>query len=145
MHKFRYVGRARITAPIDFSMWHDSHMPMPWFSTKGQIAQLCFTAVACVFSGVKAWPDMLENKLLSLGAILFYLLVGLVSVSVYRLQSTIRKHGQSSGADNTSAAASYHEARSDLFRKQAESLQKEVDRLRSEIGNLKSKLRKRKP
>ena len=38
--------------------------------------------VACVFAGLKAWPDMKGNELLSLGSLLFYFLVVAVVVSV---------------------------------------------------------------
>ena len=58
---------------------------MPWFSTKLQIAQTSFTALACIFGGIKAWPEMKGNQYLSIGALLFYVLVALVLASVFVL------------------------------------------------------------
>jgi len=55
-----------------------------WFANKGQIIQIVIATIACVFSGIKAWPDMRGNELFSLGAVLFYILVGLVIFSVGR-------------------------------------------------------------
>ena len=63
---------------------------LPWFSTKGQIAQVAFAAAACVFAGFKAWPEMKQNEYLSTGALLFYSLVGLVVASIVMLARAVR-------------------------------------------------------
>ena len=61
-----------------------------WFANRGQIIQTAFNALACVFSAVKAWPDMRTNELLSAGALLFYALVGLLIYSGLRLVRGLR-------------------------------------------------------
>jgi hypothetical protein len=57
-------------------------MPSPWFTSKGQVIQVAAAIVGCIFAGVKAWPDVRSNEFLTLGAILFYVLVSLVVVSI---------------------------------------------------------------
>jgi hypothetical protein len=74
---------------------------LPWFTTKGQIAQLGIALLACIFGGVKAWPDMQKTNLFTLGAILFYLLVGLVvfMIAVLVRNSSARAHTLPAEAD----------------------------------------------
>jgi hypothetical protein len=63
---------------------------LPWFSTKGQIAQLALATLGCIFAAIKAWPEMKNNQFLSLGALLFYALVGLVLIASTTLVKAIR-------------------------------------------------------
>src|SRR5689334_10848641 len=56
---------------------------MPWFSSKGQIAQVVLAAIACVIAGKKAWPDMNMDKYFSAGSVLFYLLVLTLLVAIW--------------------------------------------------------------
>jgi hypothetical protein len=80
---------------------------LPWFTTKGQIAQLGFALAACIFSGIKAWPDMQKTDVFTPGAILFYLLVGLViSIIVVLIRSIARHRSQS--LNRTRSAARHH-------------------------------------
>src|SRR4051812_48495079 len=51
---------------------------LQWFTTKGQIIQVLIAALACIFAGIRAWPDMQRTNLFTVGAIVFYLLVALV-------------------------------------------------------------------
>ena len=53
-------------------------MPMPWFSSKGQIIQTTLAAIACVLAAIKVWQDIKNNEYFSPGAILVYVLVALV-------------------------------------------------------------------
>jgi hypothetical protein len=64
---------------------------MPWFSTKGQVLQLLGQVVALCIGMHVAFPDMVMNNLLSAGAILFYLLVMTVLVSMWVLISSIKR------------------------------------------------------
>jgi hypothetical protein len=66
-------------------------MPDKWFSNRGQIIQTCLTGLACAFSGVKAWPDISKNDMLTLGALLFYCLVAVVLISFARLVHAYRQ------------------------------------------------------
>ena len=56
-------------------------MPNPWFSNRGQVIQTIAAVVACLFAGIKVWPDFQSSNLLSLAAILFYCLLILVVVN----------------------------------------------------------------
>jgi hypothetical protein len=56
-------------------------MNAPWFSNVGQIIQTVIALSALVISGIMAWPHLKQNDLLTGGAIIFYLMVGLVLVS----------------------------------------------------------------
>jgi hypothetical protein len=53
-------------------------MPNRFFANWGQVAQATFALLACLFAGIKAWPDMKSSNLLTLGALIFYLLIGTV-------------------------------------------------------------------
>jgi hypothetical protein len=55
---------------------------MVWFANKGQIIQIILTLAALVLAGKKEFSEMSENNFFSAGAILFYLLVMLVLVSL---------------------------------------------------------------
>jgi hypothetical protein len=68
-------------------------MQKPWFTTWGQVIQVMAAVVGCIFAGIKAWPDMKTNQLLSLGSLLFYILVGLVVVSVTLLIRAMTRRG----------------------------------------------------
>ncbi len=61
-----------------------------WFANKGQIVQTLLTGLGCVFAAIKAWPEMKSNEFLSLGALLFYALVGLTILSVAVLVKRLR-------------------------------------------------------
>ena len=67
-----------------------------WFANKGQATQAIAAIVACVFAGIKAWPDMRSDQLMSIGSILFFLLVVIVVVSVGRAVGGTVRHGSSS-------------------------------------------------
>ena len=61
---------------------------MAWFSNRGQILQIVIATVSCAFAGVRAWPEMKTNQLLSPGAILFYMLAGLLVALVVHAAAT---------------------------------------------------------
>ena len=65
-------------------------MNAPWFSNVGQIIQTVIALSALVISGIMAWPHLRGNDLLTGGAIIFYLMVGLVLVSAALVISSIR-------------------------------------------------------
>ena len=65
-------------------------MNAPWFSNVGQIIQTVIALSALVISGVMAWPQLKGNDLLTGGAIIFYLMVGLVLVSAGLVISSVR-------------------------------------------------------
>ncbi|SPE35760.1 hypothetical protein SBA3_2300021 [Candidatus Sulfopaludibacter sp. SbA3] len=52
-----------------------------WFTNRGQMLQVSISALALVVAGRGAWKGMLASQFLSLGALLFYALVGLVIAS----------------------------------------------------------------
>jgi hypothetical protein len=56
----------------------------------GQIIQTVIALSALVISGVMAWPQLKGNNLLTGGAIIFYLMVGLVLVSAGLVISSVR-------------------------------------------------------
>ena len=60
---------------------------LPWFTTKGQAAQLVVALIACVIAAGVAWPQIRDNQLLSPGPILFFILVVIVILSVGLLLS----------------------------------------------------------
>lgn len=64
---------------------------LPWFSSKGQIADLVLKILLAVLAGKNAWPQMKQNEFLSAGALLFYGLVATVLISLGILLSAIRK------------------------------------------------------
>ena len=53
-----------------------------WFANNGQVIQTVIAAMALVLSAINVWPRLKDNDLFSIGAIVFYLLVLLVIVSV---------------------------------------------------------------
>jgi len=66
---------------------------MGWFSNRGQVIQLIVAICGVAFSGVKAWPDIRDSKILSGGAITFYLLAALlcfVVMNIYWFASSYR-------------------------------------------------------
>ena len=57
-------------------------MPMPWFSTRGQVVQTIVPILALLIPAIVAWPKLREDQLLAVGPIIFYLLVGAGIVTV---------------------------------------------------------------
>jgi hypothetical protein len=57
---------------------------MLWIANRGQLIQIVLAAASCIFAGIKVWPELRGNQFLSLGAILFYVLVALVVVLTTR-------------------------------------------------------------
>jgi hypothetical protein len=55
---------------------------LPWFNTKGQVAQLVAAVFGCAIAASVAWPKIKDNELLSPGPILFFILVFIVILSV---------------------------------------------------------------
>ncbi len=84
------MSNARVSAD-DKQGGQARKLVMPWFSTKGQIGQLFLAILACIFGGIKAWPEMKSNEFLSLGSLLFYTLIGLVLITTYVLLNAIRR------------------------------------------------------
>jgi hypothetical protein len=68
-----------------------SGLGLPWFSTKGQIADLALKTLLAVLAGKTAWPEMKQNEFLSAGALLFYGLILAVLVSLGIVLNAIRK------------------------------------------------------
>lgn len=69
-------------------------MPMPWFSSKGQIIQTALAAIACVLAVIKLWQDIRSKEYFSPGAGLIYVLVALViavTIVANRRVSNLRK------------------------------------------------------
>ncbi len=56
---------------------------MVWFANKGQILQIIIQGIALVIAAKKAFPDMDTSNFFSAGAIIFYLLVASVLVSLW--------------------------------------------------------------
>lgn len=54
-----------------------------WFTNRGQMLQIGISILALIIGGRNAWKEMLASQYLSLGAVLFYLLVGLVVLSFF--------------------------------------------------------------
>jgi hypothetical protein len=55
---------------------------LPWFNTKAQLVQLIAAVLGTGIAAVVAWPQIQQNQLLSLGPILFFVLVAIVLLSV---------------------------------------------------------------
>jgi hypothetical protein len=55
---------------------------LPWFTTKGQVAQLIAAVLGCTIAGSAAWQKIKDNELLAPGPILFFVLVVIVVLSV---------------------------------------------------------------
>jgi hypothetical protein len=69
-------------------------MPMPWFSSKGQMIQTALAAIACVLAVIKVWQDIKSKEYFSPGAVLVYVLVALViavTIVANRRVSNLRK------------------------------------------------------
>jgi hypothetical protein len=60
-------------------------MATSWFANRGQILQLGVQVIAVSIAAFVAWPKIKEDELLSLGPILFLVLVGLLFISATRL------------------------------------------------------------
>jgi hypothetical protein len=56
-----------------------------WFANRGQVIQVVIGAIALVLAGIKAWPSFRGDQVLSMGTILFYVLILLTVLSVWRL------------------------------------------------------------
>jgi hypothetical protein len=55
---------------------------LPWFNTKAQLVQLIAAVLGCGIAAVVAWPQIQQNQLLSLGPLLFFVLLVIVLLSV---------------------------------------------------------------
>jgi hypothetical protein len=69
-------------------------MPMPWFTSKGQIVQTTLAAVAPILAAVAAWQQIKNNQAFSTGFLLSYVLAALViavTIVANRRVSSIRK------------------------------------------------------
>jgi len=75
---------------------------MPWFSTKGQIAQLIVAIGGLIFAGVKAYPEMKLYGFFSTTAILFYMLIVFVGFAAL---VSIQQGARYKAARKTSALA----------------------------------------
>lgn len=74
-----------------------SLIPPIWFSSRGQIVQVVIAGAALAFATRSGWRSMLSSQYLSSGAVVFYLLVGLVLYQITRLVSALW-HTRGSGA-----------------------------------------------
>lgn len=79
-----------------------------WFANRGQIIQTGISIIACVFGGVNAWPKLKGNEFVSVEAILFYLLVALLIVSLVLAVRAIRREPGLSGKPIPPRSASDH-------------------------------------
>lgn len=61
----------------------------PWFSTKGQVADLVLKILLAVLAGKNALPQMSHNQLMSTGALLFYGIAATLLISVCVVVSAI--------------------------------------------------------
>lgn len=69
-------------------------MPMPWFTSKGQIAQTALAAIAPILAAVAAWQQVKNNQAFSASFLLSYVLAALVivvTIVANRRVSNIRK------------------------------------------------------
>jgi hypothetical protein len=57
--------------------------------------------LSCIFAAIKAWPDMKASQYFSLGAFIFYILVGLVITSIVVLISAMRSSRRAPGPEET--------------------------------------------
>jgi hypothetical protein len=56
-----------------------------WFANRGQFIQTILAGIAVIVGGVNAWPRIKGNQVLSAGAILFYLLIAIMLLSIWLL------------------------------------------------------------
>jgi hypothetical protein len=69
-------------------------MPMPWFTSKGQMVQTALAAVAAILAAVAAWQQVKNKQALSVSSLLFYALAALViavTVVANRRLANLRK------------------------------------------------------
>jgi hypothetical protein len=69
-------------------------MPMPWFTSKGQVVQTALAAVAPILAAVAAWQQVKNNQAFTASFLLSYLLAALVivvTIVANRRVSNIRK------------------------------------------------------
>src|ERR1035441_1826614 len=52
-----------------------------WFANRGHMLQIAINALALLIGGKETWKDLMNSQFFSLGALLFYALVGLVVMS----------------------------------------------------------------
>src|ERR1039458_6944856 len=77
-----------------------------WFANPGQMLQVGINALALIITGKPALKDVLSSQFFSLGAILFYCLVGLVIVSfVWMGRSKRAGYGTAKGGPPQNASA----------------------------------------
>jgi len=69
---------------VPFESAHFNMSLMTWFANRGQIIQISLAASCLGLAAIVAWPTLKGNQFFSPGAILFYLLIGLVVFSTYR-------------------------------------------------------------
>ena len=65
---------------------------MPWFTSRGHVVQTVAAIAALSFAAHSAWKDMKSSDYFSGGAILFYLLVAIVLISLWRVTVIIKNH-----------------------------------------------------
>lgn len=69
-------------------------MPMPWFTSKGQVVQTALAAVAPILAAVAVWQQVKNNQAFTASFLLSYILASLViaiTVVANRRVSNIRK------------------------------------------------------
>jgi hypothetical protein len=76
-----------------------------WFANRGQAIQTLLALIACIFAGVKAFPDFRRTEFFTIGSLLFIFLVALVVVSIGQLGLTFRREYAKSDKPDSSATA----------------------------------------
>jgi hypothetical protein len=73
-----------------------------WFTNRGQAIQTLLALIACIFAGVKAFPDFQRSHFFTIGSLLFIFIAASVVVSILQFGLTVRSEHQKAGRPNSS-------------------------------------------
>ena len=73
-----------------------------WFANRGQAIQTLLAVIACIFAGVKAFPDFQRSQFFTIGSLLFIFVAASVVISIVQFGLTVRTEHQKADRPNPS-------------------------------------------
>ena len=65
-----------------------------WFANRGQVIQTVLAVIACIFAGVKVFPDFQRSQFFTIGSLVFIFIAASVVVSFVQFVLTVRSEHQ---------------------------------------------------
>jgi len=113
-----------------------------WFANRGQMVQVGINALALIISGKSTWGELMASRFLSWGAVLFYVLIGLVVISFIWMVQT-NQSNSAARKDSVHKSSSGLVANTDHCDQRSAELNLEIFNLRSQLADAKNELHRR--